>query len=163
VLIRITVPLQQAKAAELAANALGQSVLTETTSKYVRDSVKVLQAAIAGYTAQLTSLATQIQSLNKKVAAPGLDPLTRIILVSQTNNAIDRRATISNNLATSQHQLSLAQSIENAQLMGPPAKAVKTTARSRRNSVLIGGLIGLILGVIAALVADSRLRRPVAS
>jgi capsular polysaccharide biosynthesis protein len=159
VLIRITVQLQRAKPAELAAGALGQSVLTETTSSYVRDSAKVLQAAIAGYDAQLKSLSTQIQILNKEVAVPSLDALTRIILVSQANNAIERQATISNNLATSQHQLSLAQSIENAQLIGPPAKAVKTTARSRRNSVLIGGLIGLIIGAITAVVADSRLRR----
>jgi len=35
-----------------------------------------------------------------------------------------------------------------------PAAASKTTARSRRSSLLVGALIGLILGTIAALVAD---------
>jgi uncharacterized protein involved in exopolysaccharide biosynthesis len=37
------------------------------------------------------------------------------------------------------------------------AAATKTTARSRRNTVLVAGLIGLILGIIAALVYEPAL------
>jgi hypothetical protein len=40
-----------------------------------------------------------------------------------------------------------------------PAAAVKTTARSRRNSMLVGGLIGLILGGLAAVAWDSAAAR----
>jgi len=160
VLIRITVQLQQPKPAELAADALGQSVITETTSTYVRDSIKVLQVSIAGYNTLLASLATQIQILNKEIEVPGLDTLTKLFLVIQANNSAERQATIADDLATSHQQLSLAQNIEDASLIGPAARAVKTTARSRRNSVLVGALIGLIIGAIAAIVADSRLRRP---
>ena len=40
-----------------------------------------------------------------------------------------------------------------------PAAAVKTTARSGRNGALVGGLIGLLLGCAAALLADPFLTR----
>ena len=159
VLIRITVDLRQAKAAELAADALGQAVIVGTTSKYVNDSIGVLQASIKGDSAQLTTLGQRIEVLNKEIAVPGLDALTKIVLVSELDNSAQRQATISNNLATQQQQLSLAQSIENAQLIGPPARAVKTTARSRRNSILVGLLIGLIVASIVAIVVDTRASR----
>ena len=41
-----------------------------------------------------------------------------------------------------------------------PAAAVKTTARSGRNGALVGGLIGLLLGCAAALLADPFLDAP---
>lgn len=159
VLIRITVQLHQAKKTQAAADALAAIVVRDTTSSYVQKSVGVVETAIAGYRNELRSLAARIQVLNTEIALQQIDPLTRIVLVSQADNAALRQATISNNLALAQQQLALAQSIEYAQVIGGHAQAVKTTARSRRNSVLVGGLIGLILGAIAAVVADSRLPR----
>jgi capsular polysaccharide biosynthesis protein len=159
ILVRITVQLKQAKPAELAANELAAIVIAQSKSTYVQQSVGVLQDEVTSYVAQLAPLASQITDLNKEIAAPGLDPLTKIILVSEVNNAALRQATISNNLAAARQALALAQTIEYASRIGPPAQAVKTTARSRRNSVLIGALIGLIVGAIVAIVADSRMRR----
>ena len=46
--------------------------------------------------------------------------------------------------------LTLAQTVEQSQVI-TPARATKTTARSRRNWVLVGALIGLVLGILAAL------------
>jgi capsular polysaccharide biosynthesis protein len=159
VLVKITAQLKKARPAEIAANTLGAAVIAESKSSYVKQSVGVLQDQITSNVSQLNSLASQIQVLNKEIQVPSLDPLTKIILVSQANNAALRQATISNDLANARQQLSLAETIEYASRIGPPAQAVKTTARSRRNSVLIGALIGLILGAIAAIVADSRMRR----
>ena len=55
-----------------------------------------------------------------------------------------------------QDQLSAQQLLVQAQQVERPAllaraAAVKTTARSRRNATVVGGFIGLILGLIAAL------------
>ncbi len=44
-----------------------------------------------------------------------------------------------------------AQQIERPQIL-TRALAVKTTARSRRNSVLVGAFLGLVIGLAAALV-----------
>jgi hypothetical protein len=54
-----------------------------------------------------------------------------------------------------QDRLTLTELLAQAQLVEKPrvltpAAAVPTTARSRRNSVVVGALIGLLLGVIAA-------------
>ena len=43
------------------------------------------------------------------------------------------------------------------------AVAEKSTARSRSTSLIIGALIGLLLGAIAAVVADGRAKRTVAA
>ena len=159
VLVRITVQLKKAAPAATAANTLGAVIIAQSKSPYVKRSVGVLQAQITGFGTQLTALASQIQLLDKEIQVPSLTDIEKIILVSEANNALLRQASISNDLASAQQQLSLVQTIEYAQRIGPPADAVKTTARSRRNSVLIGALIGLILGAIAAIVADSRTRR----
>jgi capsular polysaccharide biosynthesis protein len=161
ILVRITVQLKKAAPSEIAANTLGAVVIAESKSKYVQQSVGVLQNSIAGYKSQLKSLAARIEVLNAEIAVKTLDPLTKVVLAGQADNAALRQATISNNLATAQQELSLAQTIEYASRIGPPAQAVKTTARSRRNSALVGGLIGLILAAIAAIVVDARTRRAI--
>ena len=158
VLIKITVQLHQAKKAEDAADALGQIIKRETTSTYVRQSVNLVNTAIEGYQKELTALAVRIRELNKQIPNEK-DPLTRIVLVSQADNAAQRQATISSNLATARQQLALAQNIMYAQVIGGDARAVKTTARSRRNSILVGALIGLVAGLVVAIVADVRARR----
>ncbi|MBV8080622.1 MAG: hypothetical protein JO186_09665 [Actinobacteria bacterium] len=155
VLIKIIVQLHHEKAAADAASALGSIVATETTSPYVQKSIGVLTTQISGYQRELVSLATLTRELNTAVAK-ATDPLTRIVLVQQANNAALRQSTISNDLAVSQQQLSLARTIENPQIIGPPPRAVKTTAVSRRNAVLVGALIGLIIGAIVAVFAGSR-------
>ena len=40
-----------------------------------------------------------------------------------------------------------------------PAVAVRTSATSRRNAAAVGALAGLLLGALAAIVADPWLRR----
>src|SRR5579884_2381625 len=116
-LIKITVQLHQPKKAEQAADALGAYVMRTTTSKYVRTSVGVVQNSIKNDELQLNSLARQVVELNKAIAKT-TDPLTRIVLVSEANNAATRQASISNNLALAKQQLSLAQSVEFAQQIG---------------------------------------------
>ena len=53
--------------------------------------------------------------------------------------------------------LTLAQNVEQSKLFSP-ARATKTTARSRRNSILVGALIGLVLGILAALLWEPAVR-----
>jgi uncharacterized protein involved in exopolysaccharide biosynthesis len=158
-LVRITVRLHKPKAAAVAANALGQIVQRDTTSPYVRESIKTYESRIRSYTKQLAPLQTLIDQYNKTLATLQLDPFNKLILVSQVDNAVLRLGTLNDKLSATQAQLTLVQNIEISQIIST-ASAVKTTARSRRNSILIGGLIGLILGVISAIVADPRLPQP---
>jgi len=158
VLIKIIVQLPHEKAATDAANALGHVVKTETTSPYVERSIGVLQTSIAGNKRQLVSLAKLAAQLNASIAK-ATDPTLKLILVTTANNVALRQSTISNDLALEQQQLALATSIENPQLIGPPARAARTTAVSRRNAVVVGAVIGLILGAFAAIAVDARAAR----
>jgi uncharacterized protein involved in exopolysaccharide biosynthesis len=54
--------------------------------------------------------------------------------------------------------LSLAENVELSRVV-QPAVAVRASATSRRNAAVIGALAGLLLGAVAALIADPWLRR----
>ena len=157
-LIRITVQLHKPKHAEDAANALGRIVVSDTTSSYVKQSITGYTTKIANYQQQLSALQLRIQTLQRAIADQSLAFLEKLLLVSQLDNAQTRYGTISDNLSLAQQQQTLAQSVELAQVI-EQASAVKTTARSRRNSILVGALIGLIAGAIVAIVVDTRARR----
>jgi uncharacterized protein involved in exopolysaccharide biosynthesis len=137
---------------EVAANRLA-AIVVSRLSPYVDVIIKNYEAQIASQQDQLDSLAPRIKTLNAALGAPGLALLDKLVLVSELDNAEARRGQLVTTLTTTQQQLALARQIESPLIL-QKAAAVKTTARSRRNSVLIGGLIGLILGILAALLWD---------
>jgi capsular polysaccharide biosynthesis protein len=157
-LIRLTVRLHRPKRAEDAANALGQVVIDDTTSTYVKSSIHTYKSKVASYTRQLDSISRVIDQYNKTLATAQLAPFDRLILVNQVDNALLRQGNLNDKIAATQQQLTLAQNVEIAQTVSGAA-ATKTTARSRRNSILVGALIGLVAGVIVAIVVDVRVRR----
>jgi capsular polysaccharide biosynthesis protein len=157
-LIRVTVQLSKPKHAEDAANALGNIVIADTTSPYVKKSILTYQSKEKRYNAQLTSLTRVIDSYNNALATEKLGFLAKLIMVNQLDAAIARQGNLNDKLAATDQQLTLVQNVEIAQLI-EHAAAVKTTARSRRNSILVGALIGLIAGVIVAIVFGTRVRR----
>ena len=157
-LIRLTVRLHKPKRAEDAANALGAVVIQDTTSQYVQSSIRSFQSKLASYNRQLESISRLIDQYNKTLASADLPPFERLILVNQVDNTLLRQGNMNDKIAATQQQLTLAQNVEIAQLVSSAA-ATKTTARSRRNSVLVGALIGLIAGAIVAIVVDVRARR----
>ena len=81
----------------------------------------------------------------------------RLILLGQLNGLQSQLLTTTDQLTTNQQQLALAKDVEAPQIT-TLAAATKTTARSRRNTVLVAGLIGLILGLVAALVYEPAMR-----
>jgi capsular polysaccharide biosynthesis protein len=157
-LIRITAQLSKPKHAEDVANALGAIVIADTTSPYVKKSIVTYQRKESRYNAQLTSLTKVIDSYNHALSTQHLGFLAKLIMVNQLDAAIARQGTLNDKLAATDQQLTLVQNVEIAQLISHAA-AVKTTARSRRNSILVGALIGLLGGLIAAILVDMRARR----
>ena len=72
---------------------------------------------------------------------------------------IARQGNLNDRSVAAEQRSPSPQDVERAQIITQAAVAEKTTARSRRNSILVGALIGLIVGVIAALVVDWRASR----
>jgi len=163
-IVDITVTSTKPKHAEDAANALANAYKSETPV-YVKESISAYQTLIRNFRSRESTLNAKIAGLNAVLyGATGktLAPLDKLVLQSDLDTAEATLGSTVNQLTTTQQALTLAQSIETTQII-TQAKASKTTARSRRNSVLFGGLIGLIAGAIVAMVVGLRARRSAAA
>ena len=141
-LVTITVVAAQPLRAEKAADALGQEVITRTSAQYVDTKIEAFNDQLGSIQEQLNTLVPRIAQLEEAVEEPGLSSLDKLVLVSSLDNAQARRGQLLDLQSDVQQQLALAENVEKAQVV-EPAAAVRTTARSGRNSALVGGLIGL--------------------
>lgn len=157
-LITVTVQLGKPKRAEDAANELAKIVKERTTDPYVGTKIRTFNRSLESYQSQLDALAPRIRLLTEATRNQTIPFFNRLDLATQLDNAEQRRGQLLDLQTTTQQQLALAENVESAQII-QPAAAVKSTARSRRNSILVGALIGLIAGTIAAIVVDSRAGR----
>src|SRR4030095_9109378 len=109
-----------------------------------------------------TALAALSRNLKAQQAAlgkaSGLSTAEQLIALGQLNGLLQQQLTTTDQLTTNQQQLALARDVEAPQIT-TFAAATKTTARSRRNTVIVAALIGLLLGIVAALVYDTAVRR----
>jgi len=158
VLLQITVTSSQAKRAADAANAFGDYVVHETESTYVQESLSVYAQKAKFFAARLASvnrLITGYQDVLAKRNQVNIAPFDRLLLYAQLNDQVARQGNLQDELITNQQAQTLAQTIDVAQIINPAA-AAKVTARSRRNSILFGGVIGVLIGAIVALVLGLR-------
>jgi hypothetical protein len=164
-LIQITVLAPRGEKSELAAQSFADSVI-EATSGYPDDKVSLLQKQIAFDTAQLARLDTRIQAAidqQQQIANAKDIPVSERLLAQQSINsnlavAEAQRLTVQQDLNTAKQLLSLAEQVERPMLVQPPS-AKSTSATSRRNALVVGGLVGLLLGALVAYAVDPVLRR----
>jgi hypothetical protein len=159
-LMEITVKGSGKRKVELAAQALSLRV-TQRVSAYVTEKVGQLQRTIDVSEGQLAAVEVRIETAQRQQAQLNADPsipldqklLLNLNLNSVITTADARRTALQDDLSEAQQLLNLAENVEMSRIV-EPAAASKTTARSSRSSLLVGALIGLILGAIAALVFD---------
>jgi uncharacterized protein involved in exopolysaccharide biosynthesis len=157
-LVTIKVIAAQPRKAERAADALAKEVIARTSAQYVDTKIDAFNEQLDSIQEQLNTLVPRISALEQAVNEPGLAALDKLVLLSALDNNQARRGGLIDLQSDVQQQLALAENVEKAQVV-EPAAAVKTTARSGRNGALVGGLIGLLLGCAAALLADPFLAR----
>jgi uncharacterized protein involved in exopolysaccharide biosynthesis len=144
-----------ARAADGLANAV---VNAPVLAGYSQEKVANLRTLVASEEAALKTLDVSTRTQQEALQnGSGLATAERLILLGQLNGLQQQRLAIVEQLTTNQQSLALADKVE-APAVLTPASATKTTARSRRNTVLVAGLIGLILGGIAALLYEPTLR-----
>jgi hypothetical protein len=134
-LVKVSVQSKKGKVAACAANQLAVKV------------VKALgvypEAKIANIKAQIASDDEGIKSIQQAIAGGSISNTDKLILLQTLRSyQLDR--------TTNSQLLLLATKVENPYVFANAASH-KVTARSRRNTVVIGALIGLILGAIAVL------------
>jgi hypothetical protein len=160
-IISLTVTGAHGKNVAAAANKLAEIVVTQTTASYVSTKIQTFNATLENVKSQLNGITAQLRVINKALAAAAkrnLDPFQQLLIVAQQNNAETRQGNLIAQEETLQQQLVFARKVESAVIV-EPAAAVKASAHSRKASVVVGALIGLILGAIVAIAGEGRFRR----
>jgi len=159
-LMEIAVKGSPPRKIEAAADALAARVVGNV-SEYVTDKTKLLEESVARLEVQLDEVNERIQVAQEQQAAVLANrslPLDQALLVTANLNSVittadARRAAIQDDLFEARQLLNLAKQVESSRVV-EDAAAVKTTARSSRTSLLVGALIGLLVGTIAALAVE---------
>jgi len=137
-LVKVSVQSKKGKVAACAANGLAIAAV-KSLSTYPA-------AKIANLKAQIASDNADIKNITNAIAGGTVSDTEKLIL--QTTLRADQA-----DRTTNSQLLLLATKVESPYVY-LRAASNKITARSRRNTVIIGALIGLILGAIAALLWD---------
>jgi hypothetical protein len=141
-LVRITVEASTRRKAQRAANALAALVVGRL-SPYADKKIASLQERIDADQEQIDAIRRQ--------AAGSSDPTAKAVFGIQLGEVLDDQL-------QAKQLLIQAQEIERPQVL-TRAAAVETTARSPRNSVVVAGFLGLLLGLIAAVLWEPLVRR----
>ena len=157
-LISLTVQGAQPRKTQAAANALSRRVVALTTAPYVGTKIATYTQVLNTTNSQLVSISIRLAALNKAIKGSNLAPLDQLVLISQIDNAEQRQGNLYDQKATTQQQLAFAKNVESAKVI-TAARSQKASAHSRRSSLLVGALIGLLLGAAAAIVVGPRGRR----
>ena len=137
-LVTVTVQTAKGKVAACAANALAREA--------VAGIAKYPQAQIAFYNKHVAADIAAINAINSATASPSIAGTDKLIL--QQSLRSDQA-----DLTTYSQLLLLAQQVEMPQVT-IRAHAQQVTAQTSHNTVLIAALIGLILGILGALLWD---------
>lgn len=164
-LVEIVVRAKGAAKAQRAADSLAGSVV-EDVSVYVERKITLLEEQIGNAEQQLVQIDRRIAAADEQQRLALADDrlsLSEKLLVSTNsnatiNNAEQRRATVFANLNSAEQLLSLAQTVERSQVI-EAAAARRTEATSSRTAAVVGALLGLLVGAIAAWLWDPLVAR----
>jgi hypothetical protein len=154
-LVAITVTGHARRPVQRAANDLARTVVfSDALAGYSKTKIKNLQLEVDQEQAAISTLDRNLKAQQAALGnGSGLSTSERLIALGQINGLQQQLATLTGLLTSNQQQLALAKDVEAPQIT-TLAAATKTTARSRRNTVIVSALIGLLLGIVAALVYD---------
>ena len=155
-LISLTVQGSSPEKTAAAANALAAVVVKRTTAPYVGTKIATYNLILKTTRTQLGSISDRIATADKAIKEGNLDPLNKLVLVTQLDTALQRQGNLLNQLSSTQTQLAFSENVESAKVV-TAARSVKSSAHSRSTSILIGALIGLLVGAVVAVVGDSRI------
>jgi capsular polysaccharide biosynthesis protein len=137
-LVTISVQTKKRRLAACAANALAKEVVDRSSA--------FANQKIANFSAQISSDEQNISQINNALESGSLSATDKLVVQIRLAQAQ------SDKLQTAQLLLQAKQVEKPSVVTG--AAAQRITARSRRNTVVVAALIGIILGAIAALMWD---------
>jgi hypothetical protein len=158
-LVAINVTGHERRKVARAANNLASTVVnSKALAGYAKTKIQNLQLLVDQEKANLAVLNRNLKAQQAALGnASGLSTAEQLIALGQLNGLSAQQLTTTDQLTTNQQQLALAKDVEAPQITSFAA-ATKTTARSRRNTVIVAALIGLLLGIVTALVYEPATR-----
>jgi hypothetical protein len=163
-LVEITVQANSAARAERASESLSAAVL-RGVSAYEQRKISLLQQQVAADKVLLKHANESIAAALKRQAGlsdAGVPLAERILVQANVNTTLQfyegRTRNLGNDVAYVERLLSLAQQVERSRVIDKPT-AVATTATTGRNAAVVGALIGLLLGALAAFLVHPLRRR----
>jgi len=142
-LLQVTVKGPQGPKSRDAANRFADIIVSKL-SAYTNAKIQTLLQ-------QQTSDTKTIGALNQQLSSNSLSSTEKLIVQL-------RLSQLQTDLTQTTQLLSLARNVEAPRVV-THAVATKTSARNHRNSTAVGGLIGLILGALAAILWEPVVRR----
>jgi len=159
-LLAITVTGSAPAKVAAAANALGALVIRQV-APYQASKIQSLRDQLAYDDSQLEAIGNRLkaaQTLQAQILKDTTISATdKLVALANQNSvitqALQQQNTISLDRFTVRQQLSLAQDVESGRIVSQ-ASATRTAGANSRTGAAIGGLIGLIVGILAALLWD---------
>jgi hypothetical protein len=143
-LVRLTVQASTRRKAQVAANTLA-GIVVDRLSPFADKKIVGLQERIAADQQQIDVIAQQQRGAS--------DVTAKAVFALHLGDVLDDQL-------QAKQLLIQAQEVERPKVL-TRAAAVKTTARSRRNSVVVAAFLGLLIGLFAALLWEPVVRRRV--
>jgi len=141
-LVRLTVQASTRRKAQVAANTLAR-IVVDRLSPFADKKIVGLQERIAADQSQIDAIAQQQRGAS--------DVTAKAVFALHLGDVLDDQL-------QAKQLLIQAQEVERPAVL-TRAAAVKTTARSRRNSVVVAAFLGLLIGLLAALLWEPVVRR----
>jgi capsular polysaccharide biosynthesis protein len=141
-LVRVSVTASTRRRATRAANSLARQVVARL-APLSRQKIELLKQRVASDKQELDTI--------RRLSAGAGDATLKAVLGIQLNDVLQDQL-------QAEQLLAQALQVERPALLAR-AVATKTTARSRRNATVVGGFIGLLIGLIAALAWEPVARR----
>lgn len=146
--VALTVQANGPRKASCGVNALARAVVTNPSiAGFANRKIALLQS-------EITTDERTINTINKVIASGSVSSTDQLVVQLQLRNA-------QQDLNSAAQLLAQARQVEAPKVIAF-GTAQKVTARSRRNSVVVGAIVGLILGIVAALLWEAvgtRVRR----
>jgi hypothetical protein len=133
----------------LARSALG------AVSGYVDQKVAQDNTQIAQDQKELDIIDARLAAVTKQITSGSISPSEKLMLLNLQALAEQRRTNVLTDQLGARQQLLLSKAVERGHVVGASSSS-KTTARSKRNAVVVGAFLGLLLGAVAALLLGRR-------
>jgi hypothetical protein len=141
-LVRLTVQASTRRKAQVAANALAK-IVVERLAPFADKKIAGLNERIAADQAQIDAIGRQERGAS--------DATAKAVFALHLGDVLDDQL-------QAKQLLIQAQEVERPKVL-TRASAVKTTARSRRNAVVVAAFLGFLAGLVAALAWEPLVRR----